>query len=150
MTRLEKIKYVIKQGTTYDKLTGKFFRKDGVEITTKNDAGYIMLSAGKHNGTSYLLRGHQFAWYLETNKTVEVLDHINGIRDDNRIINLRETTALGNSRNRVNAKGYSFDKSRNKWKAEIRIKPGVKKQLGRFNTEDEARQAYLNAKEIYH
>jgi hypothetical protein len=46
-------------------------------------------------------------------------------------------------------KGYSFDKSSQKWKAKIQVnnKPIY---LGYYNTEEEAREAYLTAKRKYH
>ena len=62
--------------------------------------------------------------------------------------NLRIVSQQENSFN-TNAKGYSFDKSRNKYQAIIGIN-GKNIHLGRFDTEEEARNAYLEAKEKYH
>ena len=77
------------------------------------------------------------------------IDHLNGNRTDNRVDNLRITTNQGNSQNRKNTKGYTWNKQRNKWKAQI-YTDKKKIFLGRFNTEQEARQAYLTAKAKYH
>lgn len=77
------------------------------------------------------------------------IDHINGIRDDNRIENLRVVTCQENHMNRTTAKGYGFEKSRNKWRASITTK-GVSRIIGRYDTELEARDAYLEAKQIEH
>jgi hypothetical protein len=76
------------------------------------------------------------------------IDHkdINPI--NNNIENLHVVTNQQNHFNR-NCKGYYFNKSRQKWQAQIK-KNGKVKHLGRFNTEEEARQAYLEAKKIYH
>jgi hypothetical protein len=77
------------------------------------------------------------------------LDHINGIRNDNRIENLRSVTRSQNQWNRLTAKGYYWDKSKNKYKAHIKFND-KRKFLGLFETEEEARNAYLAAKQIYH
>lgn len=44
-------------------------------------------------------------------------------------------------------RGISFDKFRNKWKAEI-MRNGKKKFLGRFSTEEEAKSAYDKAANV--
>jgi len=77
------------------------------------------------------------------------IDHENHTRDDNSNDNLRVVTAQQNNFNRSNVKGYSWDKKRKMWKAEIML-DGKHKYLGRFKTEEEARAAYLKAKAIYH
>ncbi len=76
------------------------------------------------------------------------IDHINRIRDDNRIENLRLVTRQQNQWNN-NAKGYSWNKLLSKW--QVRIKVNDKsKHLGLFNMEQEAREAYLVSKKIHH
>jgi hypothetical protein len=83
------------------------------------------------------------------NHTNGVVDHINGDTNDNHIDNLRVVTHQKNMWNKKNIKGYSWKPTHNKWVAYI----GFNKKLislGGFNTEDEARNAYLKAKEIYH
>jgi hypothetical protein len=77
------------------------------------------------------------------------VDHINGIRDDNRIENLRAVTHKQNTFNRTKAKGYSYDKTRGKYQACICI-DGKTKHLGRYSKEEDARQSYLNAKQEFH
>jgi hypothetical protein len=51
--------------------------------------------------------------------------------------------------NETKAKGYCWHKPAKKWMAYIRLN-GKGKNLGYYDTEDEARQAYLDAKKIYH
>ena len=51
--------------------------------------------------------------------------------------------------NRTTAKGYSWKKSANKFKSYININK-KKKHLGYYTTEQEARNAYLKAKETHH
>jgi hypothetical protein len=76
------------------------------------------------------------------------IDHINRICIDNRVENLRIVTNNQNQLNR-NSKGYYFDKRNNKWKSQIGL-DGKQFWLGYYDTEQEARQAYLDAKERLH
>lgn len=71
------------------------------------------------------------------------VDHLNGNTMDNRKENLRVCTQKQNSANRRH-KGYSFDKESGKYKANIRVN-GVLKNLGRYDTPEEAREVYKNA-----
>ena len=77
------------------------------------------------------------------------IDHINGIKHDNRRSNLRIVTVQENSHNMRSAKGYYWNKSFGKYKADITLN-NKKIYLGLYNTEIEARTAYLDAKKIYH
>ena len=96
-----------------------------------------------------MIRGHQLAWYYIYNECVEMLDHINGIRTDNRICNLRSINKQQNHFNRVKAKGYTWHKHKNKWQSTICLS-GKSYFLGLYKTEEEARNAYLAAKKKYH
>jgi hypothetical protein len=140
MTRLEKCELLKSKGYKYDPDTGKIYGIKGDEIKNKKD-GYIFL---KHN-----LKGHHFAWYMSYGKVNFIqLDHKNSVRDDNRISNLRILCRKGQMEN-IECKGYTWDKLQNKWMAKITHNYKTI-NLGRFNTEEEARQAYLSAKKIYH
>ena len=72
------------------------------------------------------------------------VDHINRNPKDNRLINLRWSNASLNRLN-SNAKGFSFNKHRNKYQARIKIN-GKQKYLGSFISYVNARNAYLEAK----
>ena len=54
----------------------------------------------------------------------------------------------GNQQNRI-GKGYTWHKKSQKWVAKIVVN-GVAKHLGLFDKEEDAHQAYLQAKKIYH
>jgi hypothetical protein len=148
MTREEKCKLAIEKGYTYNPETGKIYGVQGKEIKRNNGKGYIKLCININKKNNIYLFGHQFAWYWIYKQNVEFIDHINGIKYDNRINNLRYVTKQQNSFN-TNAKGYCWSKKSKKWVSYICINY---KQiyLGLYNTEEEARQAYLNAKEKYH
>ena len=148
MTKEEKCKLAIERGYTYNPKTGKVYSRFCREITNEGARGYITFNL-YFNNKYYSLKGHWFAWYCVYNECVENLDHINGIKHDNRILNLRSVTHQQNHFNRTTAKGYSWNKKANKWQSDICVnKKNI--YLGLFNTEQEARNAYLAAKEKYH
>ena len=148
MTREEKCKLAIERGYYYNSETGLVYSRLNKLVKTINKEGYNMIAIRYKNKTKNLC-AHQFAWYCIHNEIVEEIDHINGIRNDNRICNLRAVTRQQNRWNRLNTKGYTFNKTHNKFQAQLKVN---KKHisLGYYNTEEEARQAYLNAKQIYH
>jgi len=76
-------------------------------------------------------------------------DHINHNTLDNRKCNLRSVTNQQNSFNRNDPKGYSYHKQSGKFHARIMVN-GKTKSLGYYETTDNARKAYLHAKNIYH
>lgn len=110
--------------------------------TLKNDSGYVVVSIQKR-----LCRAHHVIWCLAHKEwpTAEI-DHINGVRNDNRLVNLRLVSRAENTKNRCllpsNKTGYhgvtksSHGKYRAKGHAE-----NVQRHLGYFNTLEEAVQA---------
>jgi hypothetical protein len=147
MTRLEKCEILKSAGYTYNDETGKVFGVFGKEIKGKHIEGYIKINFKE---PYFNLLGHHFAWYMTYgNVDFDELDHINRIKDDNKISNLRIVTSQQNKFNRNNTKGFYWHKKANKWQSQIRLN-NKNKYLGLFNTEEEAENAYLQAKEIYH
>ena len=147
MTREEKCELAIERGYTYDHETGLIYSRYK-KIVNRRHWNYISIALTLNKKT-YNLRGHQFAWYWVNKECVEEIDHINGIRHDNRIINLRAVTKQQNHFNRTKAKGYTWFKRDSKWMSKIKVNSKTI-HLGYYNTEQEARNAYLAAKEIYH
>lgn len=118
------------------------------ELPSFYNDGYKRCNIGNKNVLLHRIIAYLFLGLNIEDKTQEI-DHINCIRNDNRIENLRIVTHQQNMLNKTNTKGYHFRKDRNKWRAVIKIN---KKQiyLGLFDTEEEASQAYLDAKQKYH
>lgn len=91
---------------------------------------------------------HRLIWLMFKNYLPKELDHINGIRNDNRIENLREVNRNQNQWNRKkNKKGTSkykgvyWNKELKKWRVEIQYY-GTPIYLGDFDSEIEAAKAY--------
>jgi len=76
-------------------------------------------------------------------------DHINHDTLDNRRTNLRNVTCQQNHFNRKSTKGFWWDKAKQKYRASIMIN-NKSIHLGLFSTAEDARNAYLQAKEKYH
>ena len=102
------------------------------------------------NGKKTYAAAHRVVWELCKGSIPEGLqvDHINGIKTDNRIENLRLLTQAENQQN-VPRKGYYWYPKNNCWGTSIVIN-GKKIFLGLFQTEAEARAAYLTAKRVHH
>ena len=115
---------------------------------TRDGFTYARTSYG--NGHIYL---HD---YLMKPPKGMVVDHINGDKLDNQRHNLRIATTAQNNYNTKKTenrssqfKGVVWDKSRNKWKAQIKLN-GVNKALGRFDSEEDAARAYdAAAKDLF-
>lgn len=146
----------------YDPLTGKFTwavvpkngtRKIGDPAGTKNPNGYVYLSVdGKHTSA------HRYAWFLTHGKYPDGhIDHIDGNPSNNAISNLRDTSALVNSQNKIepmstNKTGYLgvyYDPKKDRYRGEIIVNKR-RHRLGWFKTAEEASAAYIGAKAVLH
>ena len=129
----------------YNPDTGLFFSIIDITkpIGTVNAGGYVVF---KISGKLYY--AHRVAYFLYYGHVPYMVDHINGIKHDNRIKNLRLATDAINCHNRK-ATGVTTPKQTKKFAAAITINK-QKKHLGYFNSREEAHQAYLEAKRIYH
>ena len=149
MDKIEKCLLAKSLGFIYDEKTGDITTPTGKKCikTTKN--GYRLLTLRDQNKNCYYLYGHQFAWYIKYNESVECIDHINGIKTDNRILNLRSVTKSQNAINMKNVNGFSFCKRSKKWISYIMV--NYKKiHLGSFSSKDDAINCYKINKEKYH
>ncbi|WP_312595432.1 HNH endonuclease signature motif containing protein [Brevundimonas sp.] len=101
--------------------------------------GYVVV---RFNGRAITV--HRLAWELHYGSAPDgMIDHINGDRTDNRIVNLRLATAGQNQANRHRSigksglKGVSLHRSTGRWRATIQDR-----HLGLFDTPEEAAKAY--------
>jgi hypothetical protein len=150
----------LKEILDYDPDTGLFTRKAinnpnqkiGQIAGSRYDNGYVCIMVDNK-----LYKAHRLVWfYIHGVWPSKYIDHINGIRHDNRIDNLRECSKLENAQNIkipiCNKSGYmgvSWAKVSKKWKAQIKTN-GKVIGLGYFDDPAEAHRAYLAAKAKYH
>lgn len=146
----------------YDQDTGKFYWiwlsdrnrrvKIGDEAGVVSGNGYRYISV---DGRKFL--AHRLAWYFVTEEwPPELVDHINGDRDDNRIRNLRLANNRQNTRNSgkrsTNTSGYkgvSYHAHSGKWVATI-TSDYLIHPLGKFDTREEAYAVYCEAANRLH
>ncbi len=116
-------------------------------ITDK--AGYLKIKLC-NKGIGKNFRHHQLMGqhFIPNPENYSQIDHINGIRNDNRLENLRWGSHSQNSRNKKKKmncssqyQGVSCKKRNNKWEAQIKIN-GITKYIGYFDTELEAFSAW--------
>ena len=145
------------QCLTYEPDTGNFRWK--LPTSKRRIYGAIAGSIDKHPDSGYVIirinnkgyRAHRLAWlYFYGEVPKNQIDHINGIKTDNRIFNLRKATHGQNCMNRTvqknNKSGYKgvcYMKKHNKWRARIGFN-GMKIDIGLFNSAEEAALAYVN------
>ncbi|MBZ6396554.1 MULTISPECIES: HNH endonuclease [Pantoea] len=134
----------------YDPINGVFRWKVNHPMSSRNGglAGSIDYQGYRRiiiSGRGY--RAHHIAWLITTGCwPKDQIDHINGKKADNRIVNLREATNTENNRNKGirkdNHSGFKgVSKMGKKWKAEL--KHGKTRiYLGLYLTPEEAHNAY--------
>jgi len=119
-----------------------------VENTANDKHGYNQIGC---NGK--MIKRHRIIGFAFLGLCIEdpkqQIDHIDGCRINNCVNNLRVVSHIDNHKNRTTAKGYCFHKQKQKYQAYIMLN-GKQIHLGLFKTEDEAKAAYLAAKQIHH
>ncbi len=136
----------------YDPETGHLYWRmprykvcDSLWAGYPNSSGYLQV---KVSGRKYCV--HRLAWLMTHGQWPEgQLDHTNGNRLDNRLVNLRIVTPRQNSQNRTTHRagrlvGCSYHKQRRLWRAYITVRR-KQRSLGYYETEQEAHEAYLCA-----
>lgn len=144
MNKEEVCQRLLDRGFIYNPNTGDIHNPKGRKLTYKESTGYYRMVLS-FEGKKYKVSGHQFAFYATHKSIPKFIDHINRDREDNRIGNLRAVDSIMiNSQNRI-GKGYSYHIRSKKYQAQINIL-GEKIFIGNFDTEEEARSAYLEHK----
>lgn len=140
----------LKSLLTYDPDTGEFcWRADcgarakaGSAAGSRNSEGYVQIQIGgkKH-------KAHRLAWLLTYGETPPEIDHINRVKHDNRLANLRPATHAENGQNQNRPKnntsgaiGVGFHKRSGKWRARI-TRSGKLRDIGYFDTKEAATAA---------
>lgn len=149
----------LKSQLNYDPVTGIFtwnvtrhrINKDDVAGHI-NKKGYIIIRLdGEHH------KAHRLAWFYVYGVWPNELDHKDGVKNNNALVNLRDGSHSDNMQNQIKPKtstktgflGVSFDKRLSKYKAQIRTN-GVNTYLGIFETPEEAHAVYVEAKRKQH
>jgi hypothetical protein len=112
---------------------------------TPDGGGYLM---GKLFGINF--RAHRVVYAMQNESWPKgEIDHINGVRSDNRISNLRDVSRFENSHNKTINKNNTSGQmgvrlAAGLWVAQIHFK-GYKVDLGKFYDKDEAIKARKTA-----
>lgn len=155
MLTVEKLKEIL----SYDPTTGEFLwlvesksRAIGSIAGTLDAKGYCCIKINQR-----VYKAHRLAWlYIHGTWPTKLLDHSDGVKNNNRIGNLREATPRENlfnvglySSNSTGYKGVSFHKRSGKFIAAARIH-GKKTHLGLHTTAELAFKAYQTAVKEHH
>jgi hypothetical protein len=124
------------------KIHNPFWRKTGIL-----NMEYLKINLNKK---MYLIHRIIAMVYLDLDisDTTKQVDHIDRCTTNNNVNNLRVVQHQKNMWN-TTCKGYYWNKVDKKWRVQIMIN-NKSIYLGLFNIEEEAKDAYLKAKEIYH
>lgn len=123
---------------------GKFSGKTAKNIDVQ---GYVVIQI---KGRTY--KAHRLAWLLVHGRfPPQGMDHLNRVRTDNRIANLREASVAENGKNRSMSSnntslftGVRWNKKHAKWYASIRVNRKLK-HLGSFESYYDAIAARMKA-----
>jgi hypothetical protein len=150
----------LRQRLRYEPETGKLFWLDyegmppmwrsrwaGKEAFTSKGKGYLRGSVDYK-----MVLAHRAAWALHYGEWPDdQIDHINGVKDDNRISNLRVVSQQENTKNQFmsvkntsGTTGVTWNKQKRKWKAQVMVDKRCL-SLGYFNTIEEAAAARKQA-----
>lgn len=151
----------LREHLLYDPDTGIFTRKasygkwlSGSIAGSLDSMGYIKISVDH-----YVTRAHRLAWLYVYGKWPEFeIDHINRIRHDNRIVNLRDVNRATNTHNTQVSRGKTgylgVSKMRNgKFRARITKTINGKVtdfHVGTFTNPEDAHKAYILKKRQIH
>lgn len=131
----------------YNQTIGLLTRNGAAAGHKRSKDGYICVGFRRHQ---YL--AHRLIWVMVHGviPTGMQIDHSNGVRDDNRLENLRLVDRSGNARNQKmhwnntsGASGVTWHAKVNKWQAQVKI-GNCNHYLGLFKDLDEAKSRAHN------
>jgi len=125
-------------------------RWNQIKVQTNKQNGYKLITITPkryyiHRVNYY---AHNPSWDIHDFSPNNSIDHKDIDCTNNYIENLRVLTHQENSFN-TKCKGYYWSKRKQKWIAQIMVN-GKNKYLGSFDLEEDAKNARLEAKKIYH
>lgn len=160
----EKVDAYVREYFLYEPETGYLWRTKTTSksvdlnkpVGSRNSQGYLDVDLGKAYGKKVRnTRVHRVAWFLSYGIWPnQQLDHINGNKEDNRLINLRLVDHRKNQRNGFSKVGTSslykgVSRKGIKWRAYIVLPDKKMKHLGYFDNEISAAVAYDQAAREY-
>jgi len=157
MTKAE-LKKLCNEYLNYNPLTGiiTWIKKTSTKVVVGREAGCLSRGYRAIKLKGVIHRSHRLAFLMAWDFMPIEIDHINGIRDDNRLCNLRECTGSENQYNKGSHKnntsgykGVSWHNNDKKWHARLNHK-GKTKYLGSFNCKHQAAKEYNKAALKYH
>jgi hypothetical protein len=143
----------VKNILEYDINTGIFkYRKKVANCVKIGDIANFLDSNGYYNVCikSKTYKAHRLAYfYVYGSWPKGQIDHINGVRCDNRIDNLRDVNQKENAQNKVfnrvnKSLGVSYSKRDKKWRSYTMINY-KQHSFGNYNTKEEAIEVYKSA-----
>jgi len=129
----------------------------GKESKSLDSAGYVQVNCG----VGIVLKGHRVAWAIHYGEwPTMAVDHINGVRNDNRLCNLRQAThamncqnmRIGSCKSQTGVLGVHLAprcSEAKRYRSKIMV-GGKQIHLGGFPTIEEAHAAYVEAKRKLH
>lgn len=157
----------------YDPSTGRFTWKHRAATYFSSDkaceiwnAQWVGKKAGGLDVKGYVsigifnrhIRAHRIAWFMIHGEwPTEQIDHINGVKSDNRWLNLRAALRKGNQRNQKRpitntsgVKGVIYDKSHNTWYFQMRQDDGSRFTKTGFATKEAAAEECRRVRNLLH
>ena len=119
-----------------------------VKHTDNINKGYNRIGCNEKSYFRHRIIGFAFLGLDIDDLTLQI-DHKNGDRLNNNVSNLRIVDSQGNHKNITTAKGYYWHKRDKKYCAQIKIN-GKSIYIGLYDNEEDARNAYLEAKKVHH
>jgi len=144
--RTYKCNLALKKGFEYNSATGAVKTPTGKIASKKTKNGYIMLTVRDENKKAYYLLAHHFAWYFENKDMVSMIDHINEVKTDNRMVNLRATNKQINALNTSKSLGAYLCRKTGRYESKIMI-DNKSIYLGKFDLKKDAENKYKEYKQ---
>jgi len=146
---------ILREHFKYDPDTGHLFwikpslnqRRNLIDPAGFRDKDGYLVICSNLSGKIKNYRVHRLIWVYVYGQISNQIDHINGVRDDNRLCNLREVTHQQNMMNRQKHKssnkfrGVYASPNKRRWIAQISVNSSMK-YIGSFGTPEEASFAY--------